>query len=282
MLPISPTRRAAQIFLWLVPFVFAPLLAVLLHASHSKAYLVAGAALDVVMLFATWVLGLRDASKKSHEHRWLAIGALLLIAPLMAVSLFAGLGPPPQKKEWLATLADQNIRYILLVCVGLFAAGGLTVLKECLRQAGEHFYSGLGFAAILFSTVLFVFDMTGHLSLLPGALHQWEANGKMPEWFAPVWQHNTAIFLVGVALTYLGTAAYVAALRSLGWMGKTAARVFSTISLVAAPLVVISPLFPAGAKLGLPIFILAVPAVPFFMPYLIGVNLMRREGDAAS
>lgn len=262
---------------------FAPLLAVLLHASHSKAYLVAGAALDVVMLFATWVLGLRDARKKSHEQRWLAIAALLLIASIMAVSLFAGLGPPPQnQKEWLATLVDQDIRYTLLVFAGLFAAGGLTVLKECLRQAGEDFYSGLGFAAILLSTVLYVFDMTGFLSLMPGAVHQWEANGKMPEWFAPVWRHDTAIFLVGVALTYLGTAAYVAAVRSVGWMGKTAARVFSTVSLVAAPLVVISPLFPAGAKLGLPIFILAVPAVPFFIPYLIGVNLMRREGDAAS
>ena len=117
--------------------------------------------LDVLMLIAAWVLGGRAVSKANQEQRWLAVAGFLLIASVMTVLLFAGLGPPPHDaQQWLQTAADQKIRYTLLVLDGLLVAAGLTVLRESLRQAGEQRYSALGFAGIIIATAFYVLDMT--------------------------------------------------------------------------------------------------------------------------
>ncbi len=277
---ISTVRRISQIFLWLVPFAFGPLLVFVYRRSQSRSYLIGGAVQAGVMLLAAWVLGASVVRKRSGEQRWLALAGLLLIAPVALISVFAGLGPPPREPErWLATAVDQEIRYTLLLFAGLFAAGGFAVLRECLRQAGERIYSALGFAAIIISTALFVLYITGDTVVLE-ALRQRAASGKMPEWYAPLRNHFTLVALVEVALTYLATAAFGAALRSVGWMGKIISQVFVALSLVAVPLVALFPLY--SSKLALPGFVLAVPAVPFVMPYLIGVNLVRRAGDQSS
>ena len=280
---ISTVRRICQIFLWLYPFVFAPLLLFIYRGSQSRSYLIGGAVQAGAMLLAAWVLGASDARKGSQEQKWLALAGLLLIAPMALTALFVGLGPPPEEPErWLATAADQEIRYTLLLFAGLFVAGGFAVLRESLRQAGERIYSGLGFAAIIISTVLFVFYITSFTTVVLVALRQWAASGKMPEWIAPLSRQSAIVGLVEVALTYLGTAAFAAALRSVGWVGRITCQVFVALSLVAVPLVALSPIFPRQVNLGLPIFVLAVPAVPFILPYLIGVNLVRRAGDPAS
>jgi hypothetical protein len=281
MQKISAARRLSQIFLWLVPFVFGPLLIFVYRHSESRSYLIGGTALATVMLLAAWVLGASVVRKWSGEQRWLALAGLLLIAPVALVSVFAGLGPPPQEPErWLATAVDQEIRYTLLLFAGLFAAGGFVVLRECLRQAGERIYSALGFAAMIISTALFVFYITGFTTVRLEALRQWAASGKMPEWHAPLRYHFWIVGVVEVALTYLATAAFAAALRSVGWLGKISSQVFVALSLVAVPLVALFPLYPSN--LALPGSVLIVPAVPFIMPYLIGVNLLRRVGDSAN
>ena len=131
--PISPVRRLSQIFLWLVPFVFAPLLVFLYRHSTSRAYLIGGTAQAVLMLLAAWVLGASAARTSKGPRRWLAFAGFLLVMPWVMVSVFAGLGPPPRSAEqWLATVVDQEIRYTLLLFAGLFAGWGFVLLKECL------------------------------------------------------------------------------------------------------------------------------------------------------
>lgn len=235
--------------------------------------------LDVLMLIAAWVLGGRAVSKANQEQRWLAVAGFLLIASVMTVLLFAGLGPPPHDaQQWLQTAADQKIRYTLLVLDGLLVAAGLTVLRESLRQAGEQGYSALGFAGIIIATAFYVLDMT-HFRAHEFVARVQAASESTPDWAVMQEQYFTFIGLVEVALTYLAVAAFAAALGKVAWMGRNASRALVAFNLVAASLVVVSPMFPSTAKLGLPVFVLAVPAVPFFMPYLIGVNLLRRAGD---
>jgi hypothetical protein len=273
----SAARRTSQIFLWLAPFVFAPLLLFVYRNSTSRAYLIGGTAVAGIMLLAAWVLGVNVVRKPGGEQGLLAFAGLLLIVPWALILVFAGLGPPPREAErYLATAADQEIRYTLLLFAGLFAAGGFVVLRECLRQVGEHIYSALGLAAIVISTGLFVFYITNDATMLE-ALRQRAASGHMPDWWAPLKGHFTIIGIVEVGLTYLATATFAAALRSVGWLGKTASRVIQGLSLIAMPLVALLPLYPS--KVALPGFVLAVPAIPFVMPYLIGVNLLRRAGD---
>jgi hypothetical protein len=274
---ISTARRLSQIFLWMVPFFFWPLLVFVYRQSQSKSYLIGGAVQAGVMLLGAWVLGTSVIRKGSGEERWLSLAGLLLVAPVVMVSVFVGLGPPPREPgRYLATAVDQETRYTLLLFAGLFAAGGFAVLRECLRQAGERIYSALGFAAIIISTALFVLYITNDTVMIE-ALRQRAGSGKMPEWWLPLRNHFTIIGVVEVALTYLATAAFAAALRSVGWLGRIASSVFEGLSLIAVPLVVLLPLYPS--KLALPGFVLGIPAVPFVMPYLIGVSLLRRVGD---
>lgn len=277
---ISTVRRMSQVFLWLVPFVFWPLLVFAYRRSGSRSYLIGGAIQASVMLLAAWVLGASVIRKGSGEERWISLAGLLLIAPVVMISLFAGLGPPPREPErYLATAVDQEIRYTLLLFAGLLAAGGFVVLRECLRQAGERIYSTLGFAAIIVSTSLFVLYITNDTVVLE-ALRQRAGSGKMPEWWAPLRSHFTIVGDVEVALTYLAIAAFATALRSVGRMGRIASRVVAGVSLIAVPLVALLPLYPS--KLALPGFVLGIPAVPFVMPYLIGVNLLRGAGDTVT
>lgn len=179
----------------------------------------------VVMLAAAWILGANQIRKGSEQQRGLTLAGLLLIVPMVFVSMFAGLGPPPTEPErWWATAADQEIRYTLLVLAGLFVAGGFAVLRECLRQAGEQIYSTLGFTGILISTTLYVFYIAGGTTLTVEALRIWAASGKMPEWIRPLDRVIAIVGLVEVALTYLATAAFIAALDVLGGSGKSAAE----------------------------------------------------------
>jgi len=62
-------------------------------------------------------------------------------------------------------------------------------------------------------------------------------------------------------------------------MGKVACWAFVGSSIVALCLVPFFPLAPG--PLGILGFVLAIPAVPYFMPYWIGVNLAMRAGEAS-
>ena len=48
------------------------------------------------------------------------------------------------------------MRYLVLIVMATAIAGGFVVLREALSEAGERFYSTLGFAAIMLSGPLYL------------------------------------------------------------------------------------------------------------------------------
>src|SRR5438045_9247572 len=92
------------------------------------------------------------------------------------------------------------------------------------------------------------------------------------------------LFLAGV-LYDIAAAAFAVSLRRARWIGRGAARAFMIISLVALLLLVIRGLhFPDPHALSTPwytnpCFIVGIPAVPFIIPFLFGVVLLRRAGE---
>ena len=85
------------------------------------------------------------------------------------------------------------------------------------------------------------------------------------------------ISVVEVALTYLAIIFFVVSMNRVGWLAKTSSKIYILISLFAFVLVVLSAFLPepfvtAG-------FVVSIPAIPFLMPYFIGVNLLRSTGD---
>jgi len=86
-------------------------------------------------------------------------------------------------------------------------------------------------------------------------------------------------------LTYLATGAFAASLGRVQWLGLRATRAFMIVTGVALLFLVIRGLhYPDPRALSTPWytspgFVVGIPAVPFIMPFLFGVVLLRRAGE---
>lgn len=271
-------RSTSRIYLLLVPFLAAAF-GFGLGKTNYTFYLPIWIINVFLMVMASWVLGLHVINKKS-EKTHLAAGAFFLIVPWILVSMFFGLGPPPDTAQsWVATATEQQVRYSMLTVAGVFIALGFSLLKEKLKNEGETYYSLLGFIAIIIAIPLFILDMlfwgfslTESFKILVSTNTE-----KFPEWFKPIRVIFGMISVVEVALTYLAIAFFAVSLNRIGWLGKASSRVYILVSLFAFTLIVLSAFLPepfvtAG-------FAVSIPAIPFLMPYFMGVNLLRRAGD---
>ena len=126
---------------------------------------------------------------------------------------------------------------------------------------------------------LFIVNMAFYNSFILETfrIHVASASEKMPEWFAPIKSQMVVILVVEVALTYLATAFFAASLKSAGWFRKTASNIYIIISLLCFLLIILSTFSPEPiATVG---SVFGIPALPFIMPYFIGINLLRRASN---
>jgi hypothetical protein len=274
-MPAMPRSRAIQIILWLLPFV--PLTSLAYHFDGLHMYMIAGAIQAVLIAVAAWTLGLGDARRGEKGQRSLAGDAALLVASGAILSLGWNMGPPPTGDQFLATRLDQQFRYTALLTGAILALGGLTVLRSSLDQAGKHIWSSLGHTTMLLSTLLFAV-VNAALQIGFEAVRQESSTGREPNWVEPFRNYFVYLTIFWAVLAYVGTAFYAASLRKVGWLGNTVAWVFIGGCVTAVGLVPFFPLAPG--PLGMPGFVLSIPAVPYFMPYWMGVNLERRAGEA--
>jgi len=111
-------------------------------------------------------------------------------------------------------------------------------------------------------------------------------DGEVPSAFRDLNTMTEMILFLAGALTYIATAAFTVSLGQARWIGRGAARAFMIVSLVALLLLVIRGLhFPDPRALSTPWytnpgFIVGIPAVPFIIPFLFGVVLLRRAGES--
>ena len=100
---------------------------------------------------------------------------------------------------------------------------------------------------------------------------------KTPDWFLPIKNQFHFINMIVCGLVYLATAAFAVSLKTAGWFKPTACNIYILISLIGFLLNVLPPSSPEPfATLN---FIVSIPAIPFIMPYLIGINLLRQAGN---
>jgi len=268
-------RNISQAYLVLIPFLTFAIVLALGHTSY-KIYLPLGLIMMALAVIAAWILGAHAIKNSDAEKRHLVIIASLLIIPWLLLCILSGIGPPPFDKpeEYVATATEQQVRYSFLLVGGVVATFGFTMLKEKLKKSGEDFYSWIGFIAMMIAAPLFVMNMAyyDNFMLETYKIRVASSSDKMPEWFSPAHSQFHLITLVEVALTFLATAAFAASLKSAGWFKKAASNVYIIISILCFFDAILSYFFPA-------VGIVLIPALPFIMPYLIGVNLMRRAGN---
>ncbi len=240
-------------------------------------YHVIGGVLFAAISTAAWTLGARAIRADVQSRRQLALAGTLLLTPFAMVALFwVGIGAP-----WVASAAENQMRYLVLIAMALAAAGGFAVLKEALNQASERLHSTLGFAAVILACSLYlIWD-----AFVFGAYFAQEHGGTMPTAIVSLHPFRDLVLSLAGALTYVATAAFAASLARTQWLGRKASVAYIIVSFIALFFIVIKVLErpdPAAASqpwYTIPGFILGVPALPLIMPSLLGVVLLRRAGD---
>lgn len=275
----STPRRVSYVFLCMVP-VLAISAAAVRPLRVPGVYQAIGGLLFAVIVFAAWTLGARAIRAAAEEEQRLALTGGLLLAPFALVSLlWVGLGPP-----WIATPVENLMRYQVLLVSSLAVAGGFIVLKDTLSESGERCYSTLGFAAMLLAGAAYLIWMSFAL----GAYVVMVRTGQFPPGIVSLKDVMDILLDVACILTYLATAAFAASFGRIRWLGRGATRAYVAANLIALLCLVMRGMtFPDPAALSTPWytrpgFIAGIPAIPFIMPSLLGVVLLRRAGDKAS
>jgi len=271
---MNPVRRVSYVFLCIVPFLSFVVVGVR-ALRVPGVYQAVGVAYFAAIAIATWTLGARAIRADAQDRRLLGLAGTLLVTSFALVALlWVGLGPP-----WQATAAENQMRYLVLIVMATAIAGGFVVLREALSEAGERFYSTLGFAAIMLSGPLYLIWNTFAF----GVFFAKEHTGQVPPAIISLGDTMDVLLFVAGFLTYLATAAFAASLGRVQWLGRGATRAFIVVTFVALLFLVTRGLrYPNGRATPWytsPGFIVGIPAVPFIMPFLFGVVLLRRAGE---
>jgi hypothetical protein len=269
-------RRISYVFLCATPFL--AIAAGGVRALRTPGvYHVIGGVLFTVICIAAWKLGARAIRADVEDRRQLGLAGALLVAPFAILALmWVGLGPP-----WEATAAENQMRYLVLMVMASAVTAGVVVLKEALSEAGERFYSTLSFAAIILAGPLYLI----YITFAFGASVAKEHTGQMPPAIVSLNVVLDPLMSLGAALTYCATAVLAASLRRIGWLGRRATVAYVIVNSVALFFLAIrasqypDPAASAAPWYTSPGFIVSIPAVPFIMPFLLGVVMLRRAGD---
>ena len=226
---------------------------------------------------AAWILGARSIRADVQSRRQLALASTLLVAPFAYIALlWVGIGPP-----WVATAADNQMRYLVLILMAVSAAGGFVMLREALSEAGERFYSTLGFAAVILAGPIYVvWD-----SFAFGAYSTLEHGGEIAPAIVSFRASHVILLSVACALTYFATAAFAASLARIDWLGRKASLAYIFLNVIALVLIMITLIeHPDPSAESVPWYtgpgmVLCIPALPLIMPFFLGVVLLRRAGD---
>ena len=273
---MTTARRVSYIFLCAIPFLnFA---VVGMRAFRVPGiYQAAGVVYFAAIAIAAWILGARSIIASTERERRLALAGMLLLVPstLMAL-LWVGLGPP-----WEATSTENRMRYLVLLIDSVAVTCGFVVFEQALREAGERFYSSLAIALAILAGAAYLVWNCFFLGLYVLKVR----SGQTPAAFVSLSDSIDALIFIACVLTYLATLIFAVCMGRVGWLGRGATRAYVIANLLFLVLVLIKGMsYPDPTASSVPWylnlgFIAGIPAVPWIMPYLLGVVLLRRAGE---
>lgn len=275
MKSLSVTQKLSLVYLCLVPLIVVAIGFGIGHVNY-KIYLPVWIVNACLMIAAARSLGDYQFKKSDGKIKQQIITALLLFTPWLLFSIFAGMGPPPATLQgWVNTAAEQQVRYTILIAGGILFALGSALLKAKLQAAGENIYSVMASAAINLALPLFIINMAFWGYYLTDAFRVFILQGaaKRPDWYGPVKSLFYVISIAEVLLMYLGTVLFAISLKVTGLFNPVACRYYIIFGLAGIVLVVLPPSWPE--PFGTAGYLVAIPAIPFIMPYLIGVHLLK-------
>jgi len=271
----NTARRVGYIILCISPFVIMPLVGARPLRSPGIHQTI-GILLFATMAICVWLLGGWRNAAGGEASRSLRAAGALLVAPFALVALlWIGLATP-----WDATPPENVMRYAVLLVASIAVTAAFVVLKEALGDDGERYVSTLGLAANLLAgagyLVWISFQLGTHAAL---------AHGPISPAIRALGDVFDTLLFAACALTYLMTALFAASMGRALWLGRGASRAYVILNLLALAFLMVRGLsFPDPTASSTPWylrpgFIAGIPAIPWLMPYLLGVVLLRRAGD---
>lgn len=272
---MNAVRRVSYVFLCVVPLLNG--VAVGVRAFRVPGiYQAVGGAYFAAIVASAWITGASAIVTGGQQERRLALaGGFLLLPSTLIALLWVGLGTP-----WQATPAENRLRFLVLMLGSIAVTAGFVMLAQAVREAGERVYSTLG-------TVFAGLAGAGYLvwtSFALGAYVMRVRHGEMPEAVHPISEVFESLQLNVCLLTYLATLTLVACMGQVRWLGRAATRAYVAanaallIFLVLAAFSYPDPSVSNQPWYLQPGFVAGIPAVPWLMPYLLGVLLLRRAG----
>lgn len=271
----KPKQYISRVYLIAVPIISVALGFGVGHVSY-QIYLPVWIVNVFLTLGAIRALSIGPYRRDKH----LTIAACLLIIPWMLMSIFAGMGPPPSTAvAWVANAVEQQIRYTILAISGILMFMGFALLKEKLKESGEKLYSQLGFTAVMIAIPLFILNMVFWGYYLTDAFRVFGGTkpGKRPDWYIPITSLFYVISVIEVTLIYLSTALFATSFKTLKLFSLMSCNTYIVFCIIGIVLVMLPPSLPQPfGTLG---YLVAIPAIPFIMPYLMGINLLWQTGN---
>jgi hypothetical protein len=172
------------------------------------------------------------------------------------------------------------MRFLVLLANAIVVASAFVALKEELYDAGERFYSTVGFAASIPAGAAYLVCISMSVARSVVALR-----GEATSSLDPLGEFYSVLEFVACVLTYVTTAAFATSLGRARWLGRGAARAYVMASAVLLLFLVMRGLsYPEISGSTAPWYtrpgvIAGIPAIPWIMPCLLGVVLLRRAGD---
>ena len=265
-------RRTGFVFLCALPFIdLAVGSARPLRSAGLSSVL--GVILFTAVIVSAWLAGPGRVELKEAGRSTQTLAGILLILPWAIISLlWVGIGPPFQ-----ATLPENYMRFLVLVWNSILITIGFVVLKEVLNEAGERLCSSVGLATALTAGAAYLVCLNLSLAQVALALH----GDKTPP-PAILGNYYSAIEFVACVMTYATTAVFATGMGRVRLLGRGAVTAYVTVGAILVSLIILRGLaFPEISANTAPWYtrpgvIAGVPAIPWVMPYLLGVVLLRR------
>lgn len=264
------TQKLSYVFLLAVPILVTVMAFVFGHRSYWI-YL-PGWFLNMMLMFLA-VKTLADA--KSRTVLDVAWPLIMSWAP---ISVFAGMGPPPETAEgWAALAWEQQLRYCILILSGTFTMVGFLRVHDMLKGGPGSRFARTGKTMFLIALPLFIANMVYWGFFLTNVFVRYSQPGApaKPDWLQTVSSAFTVVRMIEVTLIYCGTAVFAYALSRSGHLSQLASSIYIFFCCLGA----ILNLLPAGlhAPLAIANYVSYIPAITLLMPYLIGVNFLNRD-----
>jgi len=269
------------IFLCIVPFLVSVVVAVR-ALRISGVYQALGVALFAAIGVAAWTLGARAIRTGAEPERRMALIGGLLLLPFALVSLlWVGVGTPGE-----ATSAENKMRFLVLLVDSIAVTGGFVVLGEALHEAGERFYLGLGVVLNILAGAAYLVWASFHLGgfvleVRDGQRQILQAILSPSEVFDP-------LLFIACVLTYLATLTFAVCMGRIRWLGRVATRACVLANLVALLVLMMrgvsypDPMAGSTPWYIYPGFVAGIPIIPWIMPLLLGVVVLRRASELRS